>query len=138
MNISGVIIEYKKASLSLHYRLVKERNLRRLKDIFNEICTPYLKEGKIKLSSGKKVWEVKLPVRWNKGSAVSKILNYLRQGGTLPVYLGDDLTDEDAFSFLKKKKAITVFVGSNKKSKAKYYLKSPIEVKRFLTKLCKV
>jgi len=49
----------------------------------------------------------------------------------LPVYIGDDITDEDAFKALKRK-GLTVFVGKPGSSKADYYLKNTEEVTKFL------
>lgn len=137
-SIKGAIVEYKIGSLSLHYRLVKKRYIKKLRDIFTTVTVPYLKKGRINLFSGKKVWEIRLPVRWNKGSAVGKILSSLGRNNILPVYMGDDITDEDAFSFLKKKKSITIFVGKKKKSKAAYFLNSPNEARELLSRLCRI
>lgn len=135
--IKGAIVEYKAGSISLHYRLVKKGYIKRLRAIFNDVCAPYIKRGRIKISSGKKVWEIRLPIHWNKANAVDKILKVLKKRAEVfPIYLGDDKTDEDAFSFLKKRKALTIFVGKMKKSSARYYLKSPHQVKEFLIRLC--
>ena len=49
----------------------------------------------------------------------------------LPVYIGDDSTDEDAFKALKNK-GLTIFVGESSDSKAGYYLKNTEEVVKFL------
>lgn len=139
--IKGVMVEYKGGSVSLHYRLVRAELVKRLKIIFDGICAPYVKKGTIRLSSGKKVWEVRLPIKWDKGKAVGKILGILRKrdAGIFPIYLGDDATDEDAFLFLRRIRSLTIFVGKkNMKTKAGYYLKSPQEVKRLLIKLCQV
>lgn len=136
--IKGAIVEYKTDSISLHYRLVKKRYVKKLKAIFDGVSGPYAEKGVIKISSGKKVWEIRLPLDWNKGDAAGRIISFLRKKNKdiLPVYLGDDATDEDVFKFLKNKKSLTVFVGRKKSSGAKYYLKSPREVKEFLVRLC--
>ena len=52
----------------------------------------------------------------------------------LPLYLGDDVTDEDAFKALKDK-GITVFVGEPQQSHAQYYLKDTQEVSDFLKRV---
>ncbi|MFA7294751.1 MAG: hypothetical protein WC060_04890, partial [Candidatus Omnitrophota bacterium] len=49
----------------------------------------------------------------------------------LPIYIGDDVTDEDAFRVLKRR-GLTVFVGKPGNSAANYYLKNPREVIKFL------
>ncbi len=138
--IKGVIVEDKGGSLSLHYRLVKQTRLKELKKIFDAACAPYIKSGKVARSSGKKVWEIRPPAAWNKGKAVGRICASLKETGKriLPIYMGDDKTDEDAFSFLKDRRSITIFVGERRESMARYYLRSPAEVKIFLVRLCRV
>jgi len=54
----------------------------------------------------------------------------------MPVYLGDDVTDEDAFGMLKNK-GLTIYIGKPKESQAKYYLKDTQEVFKFLTGVAK-
>jgi trehalose 6-phosphate phosphatase len=49
----------------------------------------------------------------------------------MPIYIGDDLTDEDAFKLLKNS-GLTIFVGRPKKSNARYYIKDTNEVLDFL------
>jgi trehalose-phosphatase len=55
----------------------------------------------------------------------------LEKNKILPVYIGDDVTDEDAFKALKKK-GLTIFVGEQATSEAQYYLKTTEEVTEFL------
>ena len=60
-----------------------------------------------------------------------------RRSGLLPIYLGDDLTDEDMFRVIDKYgSGISVFVGEDKRdTAARYFLKSPAEVAEFLSML---
>ncbi len=134
----GAILEDKGASLSLHYRLVNERDLSMLRAAFEEISRPYVKDKSLRITSGKKVWEMRIPVSWDKGYAVSLILNKITRARKrpLPAYLGDDMTDEDAFRCLKDRRSLTVFVGKKKRgSAAAYYAHSPDDIKRFLERL---
>lgn len=139
-DIKGTILEHKGVSMSLHYRLVAPGRVKDLEAVFKAACAPYIKKGVIKVSGGKKVWEIKLPVKWHKGSAVKKILTFVRKKGNniLPIYLGDDITDEDAFSALKGKRALTVFVGRRRSTAAAYHLRTPDEVRKFLDRLCRL
>jgi trehalose-phosphatase len=50
--------------------------------------------------------------------------------GALPIYLGDDTTDESAFAELRR--GITVRVGGHRRTKARFYLRNPDEVMGFL------
>jgi trehalose-phosphatase len=88
------------------------------------------------LHRGKKVLEAWPAIRWNKGLA---ILRFLSESKIKPedcafFYFGDDTTDEDAFKLLNfQKYSIPIFVGNRrKKTSAKFYLKGPNEVVRYL------
>jgi len=52
----------------------------------------------------------------------------------IPVYIGDDTTDEDAFTSLKGK-GLTIFVGKPGQTSAQYYLKNYREVQTFLKRI---
>jgi len=139
-SIQGVIIEDKGLSLSIHYRLVKKSEENMVAEIFRQITSPRLRDGKIKVTSGKKVWEVRLPIDWHKGKAVETITNkikvFLKSEQLLTIYLGDDTTDEDAFRVIHRPQGWSIFVGAeNPSSNADYFLNSPSEVETFLSRL---
>lgn len=133
--IKGVLIENKGLTISVHYRLVAEKDIQGFLSIFTEITDPHVICDKLRIDSGKKVYEVKPPVKWDKGKVVLWFLarQQFISGGknVLPVYIGDDVTDEDAFRALKGK-GLTVFVGEPGNSEADYYLKNTEEVTKFL------
>jgi len=133
--IKGVLIEDKGLAISVHYRLVDEKDMQEFLGIFNEITDPYIVHSKIKINTGKKVYEIKPPVMWDKGKVVLWLLAsqqfLLEKNKILPVYIGDDVTDEDAFKALKNK-GLTIFVGEQGDSEAQYYLKTTEEVTEFL------
>lgn len=133
--IKGVLIEDKRLTLSIHYRLVDKKDMPWFERIFSEVTNPYAVSGKIKIDSGKKLYEIKPPVQWDKGKAVLWLLAREQfvsgENKVLPVYIGDDVTDEDAFKALKGK-GLTIFVGEPANSAADYYLKDAEEVNRFL------
>lgn len=135
LNIKGVLIEDKGLTLSVHYRLVDKKDTDLFEKIFLKVANPYIVSGKIKINPGKKVYEIRPPVQWDKGKIVLWLLARqqfaLDANKVLPVYLGDDVTDEDAFKALKRK-GLTIFVGEPKDSAADYYLKNTEEVNRFL------
>ncbi|HEY97838.1 MAG TPA: trehalose-phosphatase [Dehalococcoidia bacterium] len=139
-DISGIIIEDKGLSLSVHYRLVGEGGEKAVGDIFQSITGKLRDEGKIRITTGKKVFEVRPPIDWNKGKAVEKIAaaikSALNTGQALTVYLGDDNTDEDAFKILHHPEGWSIYVGGeNASSTAEYYLDSPSEVTEFLSRV---
>jgi len=134
-SINGVIIEDKGLTLSVHYRLVKEKDLNLFKRTFKKIIFPYLKKKSIRLTFGKKVFEIRPPVNWNKGKAVKFLLKYINRKKTVPIYAGDDTTDEDAFKAIRKN-GITIAVG-RKKTKANYFIKNVNGFYKFLELLIK-
>ncbi len=129
-NIKGTIIENKGLSLSLHYRLVKPKDLKKLELLFKKTVAPFKKQTKI--TYGKKIFEVRPKINWHKGKAVLFLLKKLVKSKKItPVYIGDDLTDEDAFKALHKK-GLTIRVGKSKGSQAKKFLKDVNAVYQFL------
>ncbi|MFC2065770.1 trehalose-phosphatase [Chloroflexota bacterium] len=139
-DINGVIIEDKGLSLSVHYRLVKKGEENKVFDIFKQVTSPLVREGKIRVTSGKKVWEVRPPIDWHKGKAVEavrkEIKALLKLETLLTIYLGDDTTDEDAFRVIHRPEGWSIFVGTaNSSSNADYSLNSTSEVKTLLSRL---
>jgi len=141
-SVKGVILEDKRISLSLHYRLVDDQQVPLVKTIFHETVIRYHAGARIRIKEGKKVLEIRPPLEWDKGKVVlwllsrQKFAKYGRE--VLPIYIGDDLTDEDAFKALKRS-GITIFVGSPAKSSdAKYYLEDTGEVARALKNILEI
>ncbi|HEY4674160.1 MAG TPA: trehalose-phosphatase [Nitrososphaerales archaeon] len=120
--ISGILIEDKKYSLSIHYRLVNSSEAAYIRKAVKELAGSY---PSVKLTRGKMVLEVRPKVEWNKGDAVETVRQNFRKKG-LPIYVGDDETDEDAFRKLSK--GITVRVGRSKASVARYYINGNLQV----------
>ncbi|MDO8662511.1 MAG: trehalose-phosphatase [Candidatus Omnitrophota bacterium] len=140
--IKGALLEDKRFSLSLHYRLVDDKQVPLLKRIFHETVIRYLTGARIRIEKGKKVLEVRLPLEWDKGKVVLWLLSrqkFVKYGSeVLPIYIGDDLTDEDAFKVLRRA-GITIFVGRpDDSSYAKYYLKDTGEVARLLKDILEI
>lgn len=131
--IKGVFVEDKGLTFSVHYRLAKKTDIPKVKSIVVAAAQPYVKRGQIVINEGKKILEVKPAVKWDKGKMVSWLISgkRLKPSAVLPVYIGDDTTDEDAFKALGPK-GVTIFVGKPRKSCARYYIKSPAEVRRLL------
>jgi len=139
--IKGVIVEDKNLTLSVHYRLVTSTDTSSIKKIVNEITRPYLTRGMIKINPGKKVIEIKPPIKWDKGKVVLWLLRKEQfvsgENNFFSIYFGDDITDEDAFRVLKNK-GLTIFVGRPKVSSADYYLKNTKEVTKFIKQILKL
>jgi trehalose 6-phosphate phosphatase len=139
-NISGVIVQEKGLSLSVHYRLVPEIQQDNVVEIFRRLTATLEQQGEITVFAGKKVLEVKPPLDWDKGKAVeiiiSRLKDKLKTENILAVFLGDDTTDEDAFKMLHYPHGWSVFIGGESTSSAAdYYLDSVAQVQEFLDRL---
>jgi alpha,alpha-trehalose-phosphate synthase [UDP-forming]/trehalose-phosphatase len=124
--IPGALIEDKGLTASVHFRQVDSNRLGDFFHLFN--LTAKKHEGLFRIVSGKKVFEIRPLHAWNKGDAVSWIRN-AAGGERIPVYVGDDVTDEDAFRAVKGA-GISVSVGECQG--ADYSLKGQEEVKLLL------
>jgi trehalose-phosphatase len=138
--IKGVFVEDKGLTVSVHYRLVDDIEEGKLKDTFRKVTDTFNVMGKIRITQGKKVYEIRPPGDWDKGKAIAWLMAEWREvsgkSGALPVYLGDDLTDEDGFRMIERNHGISIFVGDEGlQSAARYFLKSPEEVAQFLKML---
>jgi len=128
--IPGILFEDKGPILSVHYRNVPQKFFTQVPQIVEAELEQW--RNRWKMASGKKVLEIRPNINFNKGKAVKEILKTFPCQQLLPIYLGDDQTDEDAFRVLKGQ-GISVFVGMGKlSSEADFFLKSPDEVQEFL------
>src|SRR4030042_3094033 len=76
--IKGAFVENKGLTLSVHYRTVDEIEERKVEDAFSRITDPLRVTGKIKITRGKKVYEIRPPVDWDKGKAIAWLMAKLR------------------------------------------------------------
>jgi len=126
---NGIFIEDKKTILALHYRSVTSKDkpllLKNLKEI-NVLLGKYRLLGVLY----KKTFEVRPTSKKDKGTISLFIIKKMHDPKNL-IYIGDGRTDEDAFVALERN-GITIRVGKNNKSKAKWYLRNQKEVNKFL------
>src|SRR4030043_1283782 len=131
--IDGAWLEDKKYTLSLHFRSVKKEDIFSVKKIFYKTVSELSDKKPLAVVKGKKVLELVPNVSWDKGSAALWILKELKVK-CLPIYIGDDQTDENAFKALHKK-GTNIRVGKSKKTLADYYLKGYWEVSTLLRQM---
>jgi len=139
-HIKGVLVEDKGLTLSVHYRMVPDERLDDVKTVFEGVISVAQSLKQVKITPGKKVYEIRPPVDWDKGKAIDLLIQRLNNltgnGETLPVFLGDDRTDEDGFKVINRYGGIPIFVGNEPEDTvARYYLSSPHEVEEFLNLL---
>jgi trehalose 6-phosphate phosphatase len=99
-DIEGALVEDKGLTLSVHYRLVRDDEVERVRDAVRSATAS---REALRVTEGKRVLEIRPRVDWHKGRAVEFLLEHLRPPHGAPVlYLGDDTTDEDAFRALNE------------------------------------
>ncbi|MFH1360641.1 MAG: trehalose-phosphatase [Candidatus Omnitrophota bacterium] len=128
--IKGALAEHVKYTISAHYRLVADTDFPQFEKIVDETVREY---PSLRKSSGKKVFELKPKIDWHKGKAVEWILKVIGTGeNILPIYIGDDTTDEDAFRVLRDKGFGILVADPVRASVAEYVIKNAEEVKKVL------
>lgn len=136
-DFEGSMVETKKYFIAVHYRRVNPEKIPEIKERVRAIASRF---SKLELREGKMVIELSPHLEWGKGHAIGKLCDVLEIKSQLnvPIYLGDDLTDEDAFRRLKGG-GISIKVGPEKiyDSIADYWLKDPSEVEEFLKVICR-
>jgi alpha,alpha-trehalase len=133
--IEGVFIEDKEFTLSLHYRMAHVEDAV-IKSMFDKVLSPYQSKGEIAIVAGKKVFEIRPPKIGRKGKIAANLLVRERLAANyaniLPIYIGDDETDEDAFKEMVHRKGVAIRVGEDNTSLAHYYLNDTEEVTKLL------
>ncbi|KAF8109911.1 hypothetical protein N665_0089s0030 [Sinapis alba] len=138
-SIPGATVEHNKFCLTVHFRQVDEKGWPPLAEQVKSVLTDY---PKLRLTEGKKVLELRPSIKWDKGKALEFLLNSFgiaESKDVLPVYIGDDRTDEDAFKVLRERgQGLGIVVSeSPKETNASYSLQDPSQVKEFLKRLVK-
>jgi trehalose 6-phosphate phosphatase len=136
--VDGVLIEPKKFSVAVHYRLVAPAQHDEVTAAVRAVVGEFAPS--LKVTPGKEVYEIQPNLDWDKGRAVQFLLTALGLDGpdVLPFYLGDDITDEDAFRALRGR-GVGVIVGrpddpevAGRPTAADLALASVDEVQQFL------
>ncbi|CAK9318201.1 unnamed protein product [Citrullus colocynthis] len=137
--IEGAMVEDNRFCVSVHFRHVHERDLEKLEKKVETIIEKY---PDFHISPGKMVMEIRPTIDWNKGHAMEYYLHTLGHTDVedvIPLYIGDDRTDEDAFKVIQMRgQGIAILVSSiPKHTKASYSLKDPSQVLAFLLRLAR-
>lgn len=134
--IKGVIVEEKKFAVAAHYRLVEEKDLPRFFASFEKVHREF---AFLRKKEGKKVLELQPDIDWDKGKALKWLLEKLgyKEEEYLPIFIGDDVTDEDAFFVLRGCGVGICVMETPKESFAPFYLRNCKEVYAFFSALSK-
>jgi trehalose 6-phosphate phosphatase len=126
----GIEVEDKGYALAVHYRSAEPTAARVAKQVML-VARDHFRPG-LRLLKGKKIWELLPRAIVGKGPVTRRLLMRL-PASTLPIFIGDDTSDESAFAVLRH--GLAVHVGGRTKTKAPFCLRDPGEVRELLERL---
>lgn len=131
---AGVQLERKHFTIAIHYRHVYEAKVSTVLDIVSTVQQAF---PTLRQTGGKKVVELRPRLDWDKGTALFWLLDVMgmERDTVLPVYIGDDVTDEDAFAAIRQQGVGILVADEPRQTAAHYQLPNPQEVHDFLTML---
>mgnify|MGYP001214346701 CR=1 FL=1 len=135
--IAGALVEPKAFAVAVHYRQVPAKMVPAVEAAVDGVLGEVPELHK---TLGKKVFELRPRLDWDKGKALLWLLDAMKLDGddVLPFYLGDDVTDEDAFAAIAGR-GIGILVGYPAwKTAARYVLDGPEQVRHFLERLADI
>ncbi|HTZ16793.1 MAG TPA: trehalose-phosphatase [Mycobacterium sp.] len=137
-HIPGVVVEHKRFGVAVHYRNAA-------RDRVGEAAAAVRSVGQrtaLRVTTGREVIELRPDVDWDKGKTLRWVLDHIRDdeqpGPLLPIYLGDDITDEDAFDAIHDD-GISILVrhsdDGDRATAADYALDTPARAAEFTDRL---
>jgi trehalose 6-phosphate phosphatase len=132
--VEGVFVEPKRFAVSVHFRQADERELPRIERAVDDAIAA---ETGLRKGHGKKLFEIRPDLDWDKGRALLWLLAALGldRPDVLPFYIGDDLTDEDAFRALAGRGIGILVAEEPRETAAEYQVRDPGEVVAVLARL---
>ena len=130
----GVHLEPKRFAVAVHFREADEGAESTIERLVREIGEA---DAHLVVTTGKKIYELRPAVEWDKGKALEWLIQRLEIDleSSIPVYLGDDVTDEDAFAAIADT-GIGIVVGRDgEPTRAAYALENSDEVRTLLARL---
>ena len=127
--IRGALVERRRFAVAVHHRLVDERTMPWLEEIFDRVAR---KNPKLRAVKSKRAFELKPNADWDRGRAVGLVISTLRLRNAMPVYIGDDNADEEAFKAIGEHGVTIMVTEDARETAAQYVLADELEVQQFL------
>lgn len=141
--IPGVMVEHKRFGVAVHYRNAA-------RDRVDEVAAAVRTAGQrnaLRVTTGREVIELRPDIDWDKGKTLRWVIDHLHHAGSragsaalMPIYLGDDITDEDAFDAVRHD-GVPIVVrhteDGDRATAALFALDSPTRVSEFIERLAR-
>jgi trehalose 6-phosphate phosphatase len=138
-SIPGVAVEHKRFGVAVHYRNAA-------RDRVDEVAAAVRAAGQrdaLRVTTGREVIELRPDIDWDKGKTLRWVMDHLQQTPSaplVPIYLGDDITDEDAFDAVRDD-GIPILLRHNddgdRATAALFALDSPTQAAEFTDRLAR-
>ena len=138
-SIPGVVVEHKRFGVAAHYRNAA-------RDRVGEVAAAVRAAGQrdaLRVTTGREVIELRPDIDWDKGKTLRWVIDQLQQAGSgpmMPIFLGDDITDEDAFDAVRHD-GVPIVVrhtdDGDRATAALFALDSPAQVSEFIERLAR-
>ncbi len=138
-SIPGVVVEHKRFGVAAHYRNAA-------RDRVGEVAAAVRAAGRrdaLRVTTGREVIELRPDIDWDKGKTLRWVIDHLQEAGSgpiVPIFLGDDITDEDAFDAVRDD-GVPIVVRHNddgdRATAALFALDSPARVSEFTDRLAR-
>jgi trehalose-phosphatase len=108
-HVEGCEIEDKGITVSVHYRRVADADAI---EVVRRVAYREAERSGLRVTEGKKIFELRPPMDWHKGRALEFLIEtFAREQPIFPVFIGDDITDEDAFRTVQEHGGLAILVG---------------------------
>lgn len=136
-SIPGAWVERKRFAVAAHFRQVDDD---RVPDVEAAVDHALGAHAGLRKTGGKRILELRPDIEWDKGRALWSLFDRagLARGEVLAVFIGDDVTDEDAFAALDDHGIGLVVADEARPTGADYRLENPDDVREFLSRLATV
>jgi trehalose 6-phosphate phosphatase len=138
-SIPGVVVEHKRFGVAVHYRNAARE---RVGDVLSAVRSAG-RHSALRVTTGREVIELRPDIDWDKGKTLRWVIDRLGEAGSgplVPIYLGDDITDEDAFDAVRPG-GVPIVVRHNedgdRATAALFALDSPTQVSEFTDRLAR-
>ena len=132
--LAGVAVERKRFAIAVHFRAADPSVEPRLEELVRHEADAH---PELRMAGGKKIFELRPAADWDKGKALEWVLSAATDddASVLPIYIGDDETDEDALLVVRRT-GVGIVVGDEERPTAAHYrLDDPSQVGDFLDRL---